>query len=596
MPSVFFGLEIARRALAMSQLNLQVIAHNIANAGTPGYSRQRAELITPPPLAYPSMTRGGYPQQLGTGVDIEAVKRIRDEFLDQVIRAQTASQGRNSAVDAALGQIELIFNEPGANTVGTLMDDFFAAWQDLANNPELASTRANLLEKALSLTREFNRLDSSLKALVAQQGAQLRVRVDEANALARQIADLNIQISQVISLGDDPNDLMDKRDTLVESLADIVPVSTIEQDDGSLSVLIGGLRMVEGDKAQKLELLLDPQDPEKVTVRFKNGNVPNLNGKGQLAGLIEARYDILPYFQERLDTLATALVNRVNVLHIGGFGLDGSKGRCFFNDLRTAEMVGTRILPTGTDEDTTVDVLGITAGTFTIQGTKITLTPEEVAPGEAITLRQLLDKITNAQPYVRASLKTDPVGNSYIRLDLFNPLEAGTSITVLPGSSSFLNITGLLDAATAFLPADGQYSNAADMIGVYLGIQENLQFIAAAGDDGTGEFPGPGNNDNAIAIASLQSHLTAVSDTSFNDYYATSISELGSWAQSASRMVENQDALLNQLNVQRESVRGVSIDEEATQLITYQRIFEGAARVITVVDSTLDTLINRIGA
>ena len=255
MPSVFFGLEIARRALAMSQLNLQVIAHNIANAGTPGYSRQRAELITTPPLAYPSMTRGGYPQQLGTGVDIAAVKRIRDEFLDEVIRSQTASQGRNSAVDAALGQIELIFNEPGQNTVGTLMDDFFAAWQDLANNPELASTRANLLEKALSLTREFNRLDSSLKALVTQQGAQLRVRVDEANALARQVADLNIQIAQVISLGDDPNDLMDKRDTLVESLAVIVPVSTIEQDDGSLSVLIGGLRMVEGDKVQKRALL-----------------------------------------------------------------------------------------------------------------------------------------------------------------------------------------------------------------------------------------------------------------------------------------------------------------------------------------------------
>jgi len=596
VPSVFFGLEIARRALAMSQLNLQVIAHNIANAGTPGYSRQRAELITTPPLAYPSMTRGGYPQQLGTGVDIAAVKRIRDEFLDEVIRSQTASQGRNSAVDAALGQIELIFNEPGQNTVGTLMDDFFAAWQDLANNPELASTRANLLEKALSLTREFNRLDSSLKALVTQQGAQLRVRVDEANALARQVADLNIQIAQVISLGDDPNDLMDKRDTLVESLAVIVPVSTIEQDDGSLSVLIGGLRMVEGDKVQKLELLLDPQDPDKVTVRFKNGNVPNLNGKGQLAGLIEARYDILPYFQERLNTFATALVNRVNVLHIGGFGLDGSKGRCFFNDLRTAEMVGTRILPTGTDEDTTIDVLGITAGTFTIQGAKITLTAEEVAPGQAITLRQLLDKITNAQPYVRANLKTDPVGNSYIRLDLFNPLEAGTSITVLPGSSSFLNITGLLDATTAFLPADGQYSNASDMIGVYLGIQENLQFIAAAGDDGTGAFPGPGNNDNALAIASLQSYTTALSGTSFNDYYASSVSELGSWAQSATRLVENQDALLNQLNVQRESVRGVSIDEEATQLIIYQRIFEGAARVITVIDSTLDTLINRIGA
>jgi flagellar hook-associated protein 1 FlgK len=590
------GLEIARRALAMSQFNLRVIAHNIANSGTPGFSRQRAELIPSPPLPYPSISRGDYPQQLGTGVDVDAVRRIRDEFLDEVIRMQTGAQGRNETVEAALGQVELIFNEPGEYTLGTLIDNFFAAWQDLANNPELVSTRANLREQGISLVREINRLDTSLRRLREEMAAQLKIKVGEANDLAHQISDLNIQISQVQGLGENPNDLMDQRDLLAEELSEIIPVTTIEQLDGSMSVLIGGLRMVEMDKVQELEIILDPHDPEKLSVRFKNRNLPNLNGKGVLAGLIEVRDEVIPFFQSRIDNLTTALVNRVNVQHLRGFGLDGLKGRPFFEDRRTAEMLGTVPLPVGTDEDTPLDELGITAGTFTIQGATITLTPEDVAPGEAITLGEVLVRITDSQPYVRARLVTDLGPNPYLRLDLFNPVESDTTISILWGTSSFLTVTGLDSATTTFLSANEEYSNSSHMMAMFVAVLQDLDVIAAAGDDGSGVYPGPGNNLNALAIASLQSLNDAVSGATYTDYYASTISELGSKSQSASRLVANQDTLLNQLYVQRESIRGVSLDEEATYLITYQRIYEGAARVTQVIDSTLDTLINRTGA
>jgi flagellar hook-associated protein 1 FlgK len=595
VPSTFFGLEIARKALAMSQLNLQIIGHNIANAGTPGYSRQRAELVSAPPLAYPAFTRPGFVQQIGSGVNVDEIRRLRDEFLDEVIRAQTGTQGRNTAVETAMRNLELIFNEPGDTNLGTLMDDFFAAWQDLANAPELTSTRANLREQALSLVREINTIDQSLKTLNGEQLRLITQNIDKANTLAHHIADLNITIAQVKGLGDSPNDLMDQRDQLIEELAQIIPLNTIEQSNGTKSVLIGGLRFVEDDVVHEIGISPDSINDRLVQVKFKNGNDPQIKG-GVLGGLIEVQREIIPFFQNKFNVLTSSIVNRVNVQHRRGFGLDEKSGRPFFQDFHTAELVGTIDLPPGTSLNTKLDELGITAGFFDINGTRIVITKDDIAPGEAISLGELLDRITDSQSFVRASLGENTSGDLMIRLDLYNPVEADDEINIFSGSSNFMALTGLDTANLKYLTAADTYSNSMDMFQVALIIVENLDTIAAAADDGSGAFPGPGNNLNAIAIAGLQSIETGAEATTFNDYYVTSIAELGIQSQTATRMVSNQDVLLSQLDVQRESVKGVNLDEEATNMITYQRIYEGAARVVQVVDSMLDTLINRTGA
>ena len=596
MPSTFFGLEIAKRALAVSQLNLQVIAHNIANSSTPGYSRQRAELVPAAPLAYPAFTRPGYVQQMGSGVDVNAIKRLRDEFLDEVIWGQTSSQGHNTAVESALNQIQQIFNEPSDTGLSTALDNFFATWQDLANNPELVSSRANLREQAFTLVRTISTLGGPFRKLIADQNSALRLKVKEVNDLAEQISDLNVQISEVRGLGDNPNDLMDQRDQLVEKMASIVPATVIEDSNNRTSVLIGGLRIVEEDLVQKINLVSGPNGPDDLELRIGTTLIPELSGKGELAGIMEAREEVIPFFQSKLDNLISAVVNRVNVIHLRGFGLDGVKSRPFFADYHTAEMVGTAALPAGTTEDTPLDELGITAGNFLINGTNITILESDVAPGEAIALGDLLKRITDAQPLVRASLSHNIAGQPLIRLDLYNPPTASTEIEVTPGTSNFPAMTGLDTATTEFLETVSVYGNASGMIGLSLPVRENLDAIAAAGDDGSGIYPGPGNNDNAIAIAGLQSSNTSMVNTSFGDYYVAAIGELGSRSRAATQLVTNQSILLNQLNTQRESVKGVNMDEEATNMIIYQRIYEGAARVSQVVDSMLDTLINRTGA
>ena len=178
--------------------------------------------------------------------------RIRDEFLDEVIRKQTGAQGYNKGLEEALAQIELIYNEPGEDTLSSIMDNFFSAWLDLSNNPELVSTRANLREEAVTMVREFKRIDGALKQLGKNQITQIYLNVDKANSLAQQIADLNIQIAQIKGLGEHPNDLMDQQDLLMEELSEIIPITTIEQSDGSTSVLVGGLKFVERDITQKL--------------------------------------------------------------------------------------------------------------------------------------------------------------------------------------------------------------------------------------------------------------------------------------------------------------------------------------------------------
>jgi flagellar hook-associated protein 1 len=595
VPSVFFGFEIARRALDVSQLNLQIIAHNIANANTPGYSRQRAELITAPPLAYPSFTRPGYPQQIGSGVDIKTIDRIRDEFLDEVIRNQIGSQGRNEVVDTALGQMQLIFNEPSETGLSSALSNFFAAWQDLANNPESVSTRANLREQATTLVQTVNSIDSSLKQMASDQTSELTIKIQEANTLTQQIASLNIQIANIKGLGESPNDLMDQRDNMIEQLSQLVPVTTIEDATGSMSVLVGGYRIVEKDQSREIRIVSNSDNPNDVSLSIGNNMTLNLQGKGHLAGLIEIQKDIIPFFQDKLDNLISAVINRVNVIHNRGFGLDGDSGRAFFGDVLTADMIATSVMPTGTTEDTTIDELGITTGDFEIQGAKITITQADIAPGQAITLGQLIDRITASQPNVRASLETSASGDKYVRLALYNPPDGKTAITTFNGTSNFLTVAGLEDATNHFLGSAASYSNAARMLQVSVQVKENLDAIAAAYDV-SNVYPGPGNNTNALAIASLETDTTTIGRATFGDYYNSVIGELGSRTLSADQLVSNQQVLLDQLQLQSSSTRGVNIDEETTNMITYQRIYEGAARVIQVIDSMLDTLMNRIGA
>lgn len=596
MVSTFFGFSISLRSLMTAQKGLEVTAHNIANANTPGYSRQRAIIMASNPIMYPGMNRPGVPMQLGTGVDVISIRRIRDEFLDHIIRNSTSDNGTFNTREAGFAQLEVIMNEPSETGLSDVLSDFFNSFNELANTPELASVRANVREKGVTLAEAFQQFDASLKELRRDQNRQIMMNVDEVNKDLAQIADLNFQIGTLEGIGDQANDLKDQRDLIIENMSKLINVDTREDETGAFNVYIGGITVVEKNNFFELKATVIPgSNTGDVEITFSNGVKPQILS-GAIKGALEMRDEVIPLYQDKLNRFASALMNRVNYQHKLGYGLDGLNNRAFFNDYRTATLQGINNLPPGTTLDTTIDELGITAGSFFIQDSEIVISTDDARPGEAITLGALIERINQAQSFVRASLVDDFSGIHFV-LDMYNPPDLNYTIKVHKGSSNFLDsVTGILRGKVVTCEGAGSYTNAMDMIDVSLSILDNLDYIAAAGDMESDQFNDEqGNNVNALAISELIDRGDIIEGSSFNDYYTSVIGTLGAEAQTNDRLVTNQAILINQLESQRQAISGVSIDEESLNMIQFQRAFEGAAKVSATLDSMIETIIFDLG-
>lgn len=449
MYSTFLGLEVARRGMATGRTGMDITGHNVANASTPGYTRQRAEQAAEFPYTLPSLGKPVIALQMGTGVLVEQIKRIRDVFLDGQIRVETSSLGAWQAQNDALSEIETIFMEPSENGLNTLLANFWASWQELSKNPENNPLRTNLVQNAVSLASGFNHIYSQLETVRSNLNQLMQINVNDINTKAQQIANLNTQIVNIIAAGDQPNDLMDRRDLLLDELAKLTNYSVTDLGNGAISIDIGSFNLLDGAT----------QTVTPLTIPLNWADVTN----GALYG-INAVLNKLQSYEDDLDTLADNFINEINALHTAGFDLSGAAGTNFFNG-------------------------------------------------------------------------------------------AGASgIVVNPA------------------------------------IEADVNLVAAGLNPGVA-----GDGSNALRIAQLQNTvIAALGNSTFDNYYKNLIAKLGINAQESARMVESQQALVDQLTNRKESISGVSMDEEMTNLIQYQYAYQGAARVVTILDSLLDTLINRM--
>ncbi|NLN06544.1 MAG: flagellar hook-associated protein FlgK, partial [Firmicutes bacterium] len=225
--STFFGLNIARLGMQAQLKALEVTSHNIANANTPGFSRQTAHMI---PTAGVSYAKKG---MLGSGVIVDEIKRIRDSFLDRQVRHEMQTLGQWQARSSYLSQVEQVFLEPSESGLNSVISTFFDSWQELSLNPESSSARSALIENANFLLNSIKHTYNSLTTIRDDITVNIELKVSEINSLARQISDLNQQIVRLSARNDHPNDLMDRRDLLIEQLAKIINFSTIENPNGS---------------------------------------------------------------------------------------------------------------------------------------------------------------------------------------------------------------------------------------------------------------------------------------------------------------------------------------------------------------------------
>ncbi len=458
MSGAFFGLDLALRALHAQQLGLDVTNHNVANANTPGFSRQEVVLETTDPYTLPGMNRAQMAGQVGTGVVAAGIQRARDVFADVQYRGEVSGQKQAQAQSDALDEVEAVLNEPSGTGISDLFNKFFGAWQDVVNDPSDVAARATLVEQASALSAGFNRTAQQLTTIQSNLNDRVKLDADQINQISNQIAALNRQIVQVEELGQRANDFRDRRDQLLDQLSQLVPVVSTEQASGAINVTLGGHALITG---QSVDALTTPTGPGGMyEVRFTSDNTLANITSGEMAGLISARDTNVPGYLSQVNTIATNLLNAVNGLHAAGYGLDGGTGRAFF---------------TGTDASNMA---------------------------------------------VNAAIVADP------------------------------------------------------------------RLVAAASAPNQA-----GNSTTALAIAQLRQTMTPPPESA----YTSLIARLGVDAQSAKGVLANQTVLVDLLDRRRQTVSGVSLDEESVQVIRYQRAYEAAARLITANDELLDKLINNTG-
>jgi flagellar hook-associated protein 1 FlgK len=317
--STFLGLETALRGVRAQQQALDVTGHNIANTNTVGYTRQQAVMTATPAFRYPPNG------QIGTGVEVGQYQRVRDDFIDVQLRAQTMIQGYQQARQDGLQQVELATNEPGDNGISAQLDKFWSAWQDLSNNPEDGATRQALAQSGASLANAFQSLHSQLATIDSQTQTEIGLTLNDLNSTVSSIGALDQQIMAQVASGQTPsNDLLDQRDQLLDQIGSVVNMSSTKQADGSVTIKVGSFTLLSAGVAT----------PVASVSSFGNDPIsgqPNLTS-GKLSGLVSFDATLAGY-QTSLDSVASSLISTVNAQQTAGFDLTGASaaGHPFFS-------------------------------------------------------------------------------------------------------------------------------------------------------------------------------------------------------------------------------------------------------------------------
>ena len=334
MGSTFSGLSVASSALAAQRRAIQTAGHNVANANTPGYSRQRVELGAIPGGSFGFHSGAS---ATGGGVEVLSQQRIVDQFLVTRANIEHSRLGYAAELQGTYASIEAIFDEPGDQGRATQLQDYGAAWDPVAATPEDAAARAALLQRGEAIADTFGDLTRQLEGIAENARERAQATTIEINALSSQIADLNSAIHTAgTSSGTPPNDLLDQRDRLVAQLSDHIGVRTTLRDDGMISVTAGNVALVSGTRAAQVEL--DISSATNISLReVASGSPVNPTG-GAILGMIETVNTVVPDTQAQLDALALQLRDVVNAQHLAGQDLDGNAGGAFFTATGAADL------------------------------------------------------------------------------------------------------------------------------------------------------------------------------------------------------------------------------------------------------------------
>jgi flagellar hook-associated protein 1 FlgK len=571
-------LNIGTSALLTTQGALATTSHNISNVNTDGYNRQRVEQGT----RIPDFNGGYY---TGTGVQIDSVQRLFDQFLADQVRLFTSQQQQLETFTSFSKQLsDLLGSESLSLSSG--MDSFFDATQAVADDPTSIAARQVMLTEADTLASRFNTLNTQLTSANNQINLNLDAAVKDINTLAQGIADINRAIAEAAGApGAQPNDLLDKRDKLINDLSKLVSVSVVEQTNGVFNVFIGsGQPLVTGNTLNRLTTIEDPNDATRLQIAYgaNQVNISNQLSGGKLGGLLTARKDVIDVARTEIDELAAGLANALNQQHRTGLTLDGNAGGNLFS------------VPTPLPADWPKGAAQFIAVAVS--------NPRDLAVAFPVAVQTPTDNTGTGGVTIDAVDSSDP---------LFNAANVLTGNVTLSFDATTNQYTVSYDGDTAVL----QYNPATDSgrsfdlnalgLASDLPLTIKLQGVPQTGDNFTisnnftnGNFTATGDNRNALALAELQVKKTlspggnGLPTQTFGDAYGILVANLATRTSQAEAGQAAQQGLLDQTKARYDAISGVNLDEEAANLIKYQQSYQAAAQIITVSNTIFDTLIS----
>lgn len=622
MANSFAGIEIGKRSLMAHSTQIQTAGHNISNADTEGYSRQRVIVKSFEPIYRPDLERAMVPGQIGQGCDVESINRIKDELLESRIVEQKNVESYWETRDKYYSMIESVYNEPNDVSVRTNMDKFWQGWQELSTYPESDAARLAVVVRGQTLTNSIQQQYKSLRGIGDQINGDIEAVVKQVNDLSRQIASVNGEIVRSKGLGDNPNDLMDRRDLLVEKLSSLINVTVTQKDPDEFMVHTDGQIIVQGSLARQIETVGQLDNNGYGKLMWSDTKLDAEFHGGTLGALVELRDKDIRTEIQSLNTMALNFADLVNDVHRNAIGKNNTTGLDFFVQHDFVENVNGNYDRNGDGVEDTSYIFRMTgtnalkmqeqiglSGTMTINGASGNI---DVAYFSTDTVEDVINRINDSNGEVKAYLDRNSclVLKATSSKGMENP---DFVIRHVEDSGMFLTgYSGILQGSGADNAYDFNRANAVDVLAgaqfavspvlnpsAYIEvnglIQNDVSSVAAAFKNSQG-FAEPSDGRAAVEMAAIRNTKIMIgSQRTFDDYFADTITNVGLKGEQAQNQLATQNKIMGDLRDLHDSISGVNIDEELADIIKFQHGYNVAAKFISVQDELLDTLINRLG-
>lgn len=622
MASSFAGIEIGKRSLMAHSTQISTAGHNISNADTEGYSRQRVNVRAFDPLYRPDLERAQIAGQIGQGTDVESITRVRDELLDSRIVGQTNVESYWATREKYYAMIESVYNEPEEISVRGNMDKFWQGWQELSVYPDSDAARQAVVTRGQTLTDSIRQQFRGLSEIGKQIDGDIEATVRQVNDISSQIAAVNGEIVRSRAMGDNPNDLMDRRDLLVEKLANLINVTVDRKDPDEFMVHTDGQVIVQGSLARQIKSVpqIDNNGYGKL-VWTDTGIDAQFHG-GTLGALIELRDKDIRSEVQSLNTMALNFADLVNDVHRNAVGKNNVTGLDFFVQHDFVENTNGNYDRNGDGVEDSSYVFRMTGknalrpqeqigleGTMTFNGASGNVNVSYYASD---TVADVVNRINDSNAEVKAYLdrNSNLVLKATSSASMENPdfviRHVEDSGMFLTGYSGILAQSGeggaydfnRADAVTSLDGAQFAVSpvmSPADYMEVNPAVTGDVRSVAAAFANTIGDAD-PGDARAAVEIAAMRNTKVMIgTGRTFDDYFAESVTNVGLKGEQAQNQLASQNKIMDDLRSLRDSISGVNIDEELADIIKFQHGYNAAAKFVTVQDELLDTLINRLG-